>query len=575
MFVRLVKKKNDHVSVRIVENKRVNGKVKQKTVCCVGHFHKDEHEGIEARKRVAENMIISMKNEDNPAFFGFEHIHAPKKRKTQKKETEQTPDASKIPRAEEPKVPKGFVNADTLKEEHRIHRGVGDIFGHAYEQLNLSDSIETGYKKDQSNEILKEAVLARISAPTSKRQSVENIEKEKNIKLDLDQVYRMMDKVFDNESRIKEKICQSTLNLFKQKIDVAFFDVTTLYFESFTPDELRSSGFSKDNKFKETQVMLALITTTNGLPIGYELFPGNTYEGSTLIAAVEKVEKTYDISNAFLVADRGMFTKENLNHLDKKKIKFIVAAKLKSTKKNLKNQICDDVEQALKRNEELKFWSKDYEYNKWRLIVNYCQKRANKDSKDTQRLVERIKSKMKDGKVRLSDLINNTGTKKFLKIDKNEAKEATLNTEKIEQQARWYGIHGVITNHSSEEMNSNEILARYKNLWQIEAAFRVNKHDLRMRPIYHWTPKRIKAHVLICYMAYALVAVVKYNLKEKGINLSVGKIRQELKDLQETLILDTDTKKRFILPPKINETQRAIYKTLGIELVEKTRFVEN
>jgi transposase len=102
----------------------------------------------------------------------------------------------------------------------------------------------------------------------------------------------MMDHVAAREEDIKKSISSSTQALFAQEVDVLFFDVTTLYFESFEPDELRSSGFSKDAKFKETQVVLALVTTSKGLPITYKLFPGKTYEGGTLVEVVRELKKS-------------------------------------------------------------------------------------------------------------------------------------------------------------------------------------------------------------------------------------------------------------------------------------------
>lgn len=554
MFIRLTKKPNDRVSIRVVENYRVGDKVKQKTITGVGTAHKDDHQKIESLRRVGEAMIVKLKNEINPVLPGMEDIvHAPIKKKQEEK----------------------MVSVSGLKEESRIHKGITEVFGHAFEQLDLFNSIDTGYKKEESNELFKELVLSRISNPVSKRKSVKEIISDKNIVLDLDRVYRTMDKVHDNEERIRKIISDATIGLFKQKIDVAFFDVTTLYFESFTPDNLRSSGFSKDGKFKETQVMLALITTIEGLPLGYELFPGNSYEGNTLIPVIEKIEKNYDISETFVVADRAMFTKDNLNKLDGKNVKFIIAAKLKGMKKEKQTEITKDVAGVLEDNKNLDGWTKDYEHEGNRLIVNYSKKRAAKDKKDRERLVDRIKKKMKDGKVRLTDLINNTGTKKYLKIDKKGSKEATLNELKIEEHSKWDGVHAVITNDTKNELTSQQVLGRYRNLWQIEAAFRVNKHDLKMRPIYHWTEKRIRSHILICFVAYSLTSFVRYKLKKLKINISFEEIRDELERLQFSIIKDSKTGTRFILPSKATLIQKKIYNAFGLVISEKSKIIEN
>ena len=317
--------------------------------------------------------------------------------------------------------------------------------------------------------------------------------------------------------------------------------------------------------------MLALIATTEGLPLGYELFPGNSYEGNTLITVIEQVEKNYDLSETFIVADRAMFTKSNLQKLDEKRVKFIVAAKLKTMKKVIKDEITSEVATAIEEHRDLKGWTKDFKTEDgYRLIVNYSKKRANKDKKDRQRLVERIEKKMKNGKVRLADLINNTGTKKYLKIDRKGSKEATLNEARIIEHEKWDGIHAVVTNHLDESLSSQEILKRYRNLWQIEAAFRVNKHDLKMRPIYHWTEKRIRSHILICFTAYSLVAFVKHKLSKLKINLSFEEIRDELNSLQASIVRDKTSGKRFILPAKITKNQKKIYKAFGLTLKNST-----
>ncbi len=549
MFVRLVKKPNNRVSVRVVESRREGDKVRQKIIFGVGTAHADDEIRIKRLKSIAESVIVSLKNDESPALPGFEEVAHGRREKI-------TSEESRSPQ----------VSISHLEEQKRIHKGIDDIFGQTFEQLELFDSIETGYKTEESNEIFKQVVLQRIASPTSKRQSVKDLDADRDIGLNLDKVYRMMDKAYENRDRIKGRIATATKDLLSGIVDVAFFDVTTLYFESFTSDDLRSSGFSKDGKFKETQVMLALITTAEGLPLGYELFPGNSYEGNTLISSIEALEAQYNLSDISVIADRAMFTKKNLVRLDEKGVAFVVAAKLKGLSKALKEEVLADLEKAKAANPELIQWTHEYDLNGRRLIVSYSDKRAAKDSKERDRLVERIIKKTKDGKVRIADLITNSGTKKYLSIEKKGAKEATINTDKIAQDRRWDGLHGVITNQPLEKVSTTQVLERYRGLWQIEEAFRVNKHDLRMRPIYHWTPKRIKAHVLICFVAFALVAFVRKQMKNKGISISFKETREQLARVQASLVLDTSTGQQFILPSKVNDIQKQIYAAFGLKL---------
>ena len=559
MFVRKTKKPNDRISIRIVENYRDGGKVKQRTITGIGTAHKDDTKRIEHLIRVANEMIVKIKNDITPALPGLEEAtYAP-----QKKEEKKT-----------------VVAIEDLVEEKRITTGIDEIFNEVFQQMDLLNSINTGYKQEEVNELFQRCVIERVENPVSKRQSVKNMHTKKGISIDLDKVYRMMDKVYKNKDRIKKKISDVTINLFNQKVDVAFFDVTTLYFESFIPDDLKSSGFSKDGKFKETQIMLSLITTTDGLPLGYEIFPGNSYEGNTLITVIEEVEKNYNLSNTFVVADRAMFTETNLKKLEQKNVKFIVAAKLKTMKKEKKNQILNDFEELRKQYPKEDFLLKEYTHNKRRLIVSYSKKRAAKDKKDRERLVERIKKKMKGEKVLLADLINNTGTKKYLDIEKkSETKKkncsttAILSHKKIEAHERWDGIHAVITSDSGQEYSATEILDRYRNLWQIEAAFRINKHDLKMRPIYHWTPKRIHAHILICFVAYSLVAFAKYKLKKHQVKLSFQQIREELEQVQYSVVRDKVNNQKFLIPSALTKNQQKIFKAFGLKLASTPKIL--
>ncbi len=128
------------------------------------------------------------------------------------------------------------------------------------------------------------------------------LEQDYGVRIPLEKIYRMMDHVADQEEDIKKSVAYTTRSILEEEFDVLFFDVTTLYFESVQRDELREFGFSKDCKFKETQVVLALVTTKQGLPVTYELFPGNIYEGATLIQMVQKLKKTYNIHNILLVS---------------------------------------------------------------------------------------------------------------------------------------------------------------------------------------------------------------------------------------------------------------------------------
>ena len=194
-----------------------------------------------------------------------------------------------------------------------------------------------------------------------------------------------------------------------------------------------------------------------------------------------------------------------------------------------------------------------------------------KDREDREKILEKIRKKMKNGQVSLVDLTGQSGVKKYLKLEKKGVKRARLDETKIKEDVRWDGFSGVVTNHPTQK--AGEIIDKYRNLWQIEAAFRLNKHDLKMRPIYHWTPKRIKAHILICFIAYGIACYVRYSLKRANIKLSFERIREELEEVQSSIVRDTKTGRRFILPSKATATQKAIYGAFNKKLNQTVQFI--
>ncbi|MBF0363756.1 MAG: IS1634 family transposase [Oligoflexia bacterium] len=462
-----------------------------------------------------------------------------------------------------------------IREVDRFNNGITDVFEPEYEQLNLFSNLTkqlpstntTNIEKiEEKDDILKSLVFARIFQPDSKRQTKEFLKTDFNIDIPLEKIYRLMDFLAKKEDLIKNIIWNRTLNILDREVDVMLFDVTTLYFESFKGDELKNFGFSKDCKFKEVQIVFALVTTPEGLPITYKTFPGNTNEGKTLIEIIKELKKEYAIKNITLVAGRAMFSKKNFTELeetspeDKENLRYIIAAKLKSLSKKMKENILTDVCYTSKMISGDLCWIKEYEVDSRRLIVSYSSSRAKKDKSDRQRLVDRLLKKKNSKKLTAKDFINNNGTKKYI-IVKGE-NEVEINEDKIKEDSLWDGFHGVITN--IKDKGAVEILERYRSLWNIEAAFRVNKYDLAMRPIYHWKPNRIKAHILICFISYALVSYIGYKLKHKGLNISFEVLREGLKKVESTIVADITNKRKYVMPSKITEMQKKIYTALGL-----------
>jgi transposase len=536
MFVREIKKQNGSSTIAIVESTRKGDKVIQKVIRSFGN-HKDERE-IAIIKEAAKKIIIEMMDAQNPVLPGIDASSFHQIKTRPKKESAQ-------------------LTVEGLEHVGSVSVGVQEVFSPLFKELEFDQVITGTNKDDEWTSNLEKLVLSRIEDPVSKLSTSEILERDHETILPVQKLYRTMDKVSQFEESIKEKIKLSTINTLDQKINVMFYDVTTLYFESFKPDDLRHQGFSKDCKFKETQVVLALATTNEGLPLTYELFPGNTSEGKTLIVVIEKMKIKYGAEKIQLVADRAMFSKINLSTLDALGVEYIVAAKLKTLPKEFKEKILElKTEQAT----NLLSWHRELDYLDRRLIISYSEDRRTKDAYDRDKLVDRLKKKSDGKNISVSQLIANSGTKKYLKIKSGSAE---VNETKIEHDKLWDGLHGVITNKSNLR-EVDEILNTYRGLWQIEEAFRITKTDLKIRPVYHWKESRVRAHIAICFMSYTMLVQIRYRLKRNGINISPRKLKEELSRVMKVKIKNKTTKTEVVLPTLLTDVQKSIYKALKI-----------
>lgn len=543
---RLNSKNKETWRIKICENERINGKPKKKTIRNVGTCHSERE--IEHFKRYGMKLIeIEMDKKNGGLLFDASGSYANCDISTKN------------------------IDYKKLKEEKRISEGIGEVYGQLFENCGFSDIL----KGDQAK-ILKEVVVARIKEPVSKRKTQEILERDCNFKTSLDSIYRMVTALSKETERIIEKTFEQAKSLFNEKLDILFFDVSTLYFESFIQDELRDFGYSKDNKFKETQVVLALAITREGLPLGYKLFPGKTGETKTLIVCLDTWKKYIEINRVVFVADRGMFNYINLSYLEQSGYEFIVAVKLRTMKKSIKNQITDPkffIEKECKiytDNEKVREIIHEIDYKnsetkkvellKGKLIISHSSKRAKKDFTDREKLLNKIQKVIGKTKADAKKLITNKGYTKFIKIKGDIISE--IREDNIVEDQKWDGIHALFTN---AELSPEEIIGKYRELWQVEAAFRISKNDLSMRPIYHSTKSRIEGHIAICFMALFLVQKTQLLLKRNNIKLSPERITFELERVQASILYDKSNGIRFRMPSNMSNDAKIIYKCLEID----------
>lgn len=361
------------------------------------------------------------------------------------------------------------------------------------------------------DEVLKHLIVARISQPLSKAATVEYLKSYFDEDVELHKIYRYLDKLHSTQQeKIQQISVEHTHRILGGKIGIVFYDVTTLYFETDDEDELREKGWSKDGKHGQPQVVLGLLISRDGYPLAYSLFNGSQYEARTMIPVVEDFVERFNLTDFVVVADSGLINKKNLKLLETGNYKYIIGARIKNESEEVKQWIL-----TLKKQDGL---FHELKQDKVKLVVGYTDKRAKRDRYNREKGVRRLQKSYKSGKI-TKENINKRGYNKFLEISDNV--KVTISQEKIEEDAKWDGLKGYRTNTS---LPGQEVYKLYHELWIIEKAYRVTKGNLEMRPMFHFTPKRIEAHVCICFVAYKVYKELERIIKISNINLSVDKV---------------------------------------------------
>ena len=415
------------------------------------------------------------------------------------------------------------------------------IFGKIYDSIGF-DAIK--------EELFRHLVIARLAFPLSKLKTVDYLYRYQGVMLDIDAIYRFLDKL---SNKLKDQVEQiafaHTLKVLQGNISIVFYDMTTIYFEASDEDDLRKTGFSKDGKHQNPQIYIGLLVGLGGYAIGYDIFEGNTYEGHTLIPFIEKISKKFNLNKPVVVADAGLLSNDNIKALEEMDYEYIIGARLKNESKKIKKQI---LKKQLSDGQMMKIKKKD----NIRLIVTYATNRAFKDEYNRKRGLQRLEKQIKAGKLTKSS-INNRGYNKYLKLKGDVSIE--IDYEKFNNDKSWDGLKGYITN---AKLNDKQIVENYKNLWHIEKAFRMSKTDLRIRPIYHRLKHRIEAHICISFTAYCIYKELERVLYKEKSTLSLKKSAELTHNMYliiYTLPESKHTKSRLL---KMDDEQAELYQII-------------
>ena len=566
MFIRVKTTPNSpRRSVQVVESVRRAGKVTQRIVRYAGiALDQDEESKLRA---MAQEYIdrTAIERVKQGALFAAESARSPGRPARQTLATV---------------IPASAVALSDVAERSRRVEGPHEVLGHLYDYLRFDRVLGNRPGSGRGAAMLRDLVLARVMAPASKRDSARELETAYGKSYTTDSLYRLMDSVQERLDDLKRIVFEATASLTGGMVSMMLFDITTLYFESVAVDEgagaLRAFGYSKDQKYHCTQVVLALATNEDGLPIGYELFPGNTAEVKTLVACMEAWKKKLRIDQVTFVADRALCSKANLSLLEEDGWSYVVAMPLrKSLKAAQQVQIMRTVTARAHDVEGDLLWVREFDWLGRRLIVTYSSKRAHKDQADRKALVERLTAKLgkanqgkvdpATGEIKVASnarrLITNSGYLKYVE-QKDAGGVFVINEDKLLADAAWDGLHAIVTNDRST--SAKDLLTRYRRLWVIEDSFRVLKHSLAVRPIYHFKAERIQAHIAICFLAFALIRHAQQRIRLAQTAMSTEQIRLALYSVQASILVHKQSGAKYRLPSAVSHQASRIYRAFGL-----------
>jgi transposase len=375
-----------------------------------------------------------------------------------------------------------------------------------------------------NNNLLNDLVTIRIIEPASKLRSLELLKTYFNIKHRRQTLYDIIPEILKLKNKIEELTINFAVKEFDFDFSIVFYDVTTLYFETFKADDFRKTGFSKDNKSNQPQIVVGLVVNIEGFPVAYELFPGNIFEGHTLIPIIKDFKKKHNIKSLTVIADAAMISADNIDNLKTAKIDYIVGARLGNLQADQLSYINKQVPRTDLANIRL---STNLGY----LICDFSKKRFAKDKFEMEKQIAKAR-----------EILQHPGKTKKVKFIKTTEAKDQLNTELINKTNILLGIKGYYTNLDEKTICSELVIERYHQLYKIEQAFRISKHDLKTRPIFHFKEEPIRLHILICFMA---LAVSKYI--EIKTNQSLQAFLSECKKITDARILNKINNKIILM----------------------------
>lgn len=425
---------------------------------------------------------------------------------------------------------------------------------------------------------IKLMVINRLIAPKSK---LSIVEWQKTIYLkDLDgreiqyhQFLRALDYFYKIKEPLEQEIFYDLRDLFNLKLNLVFYDLTSTYFEG-QKCSLAEFGYSRDHRSDAKQIILGLLVTDEGLPIAHEVFKGNRADKTTLKEAIDIVKRRFQIKRCIFVCDRGVVSEPNIELLEKEQYEYIFALRKRQLQES--EILFNSKEPFVTIEENLK--AKEIVYNNRRYVLCHNLEKEQDDRNFRNKLIERTSARLerlKKSKVKKPEIFIRKATKiltklkasKFFtfKVSNDGNFEYDISESVLNKEESYDGKYILMTN--IKDIPVKELIKTYKNLSQVESAFRTIKDFLHLRPIYHYSPERVCAHVFVCVLAYLLEKIFAIKLKQAKLQMSPATALEKLDRVR--LVINEFDNRIFKCVTELSPQQNMILKSCGIDHISK------
>ncbi|MDP8239444.1 MAG: IS1634 family transposase [Candidatus Hatepunaea meridiana] len=513
MFPR-IKKSGKYQYVQIVENRREDGKTKQRVIATLGRLDRLQESGnieslVKSLSQLSNRVILVLTSSSNP-------------------------------------------NANA------VSIGSPLIFERLWKQLNMSAILNELLDKRKFTFDIERAVfltvLHRLIASGSDR-ACDKWRRDYRINgtddLELHHLYRAMAWLSEplsdqtdaapfasrcTKDRIEEELFHRKRDLFSER-NIVFFDTTSLYFEGNGGETIGKKGHSKDHRPDLNQMIVGMTLDDNGRPLCCEMWPGNSVDVKSLLPVTDRMRRRFSAANCCFVADRGMISKDTMKQLEEREIPYILGVRMRLVNEVKHEALPQAVSfkpiypEGKKAKDPDPLQVAEVVVNERRYIVCFNPRQARKDAADRLAIVEKLKTELPKG---TKHLIGNKGYRKYLKTTR---KAVTLDNNRIEAEAQFDGKYVLMTN---TDWSAEQVALRYKELWRVEYAFRDIKSILETRPIYHQRNETIRGHVFCSFLALVLRHELDRHLEKSGYNFEWADIKQDINNLQEVTIIEND-----------------------------------